>query len=278
MIYHYTNINALSLILKMKTIRFSRLDTVDDIREAQHHAGINFGQYFFVSCWTNQSIESIPQWNMYSQNMQGVRLELIDYPFNEIELIAPKAWTGVTIRDNPKGPIPFNKLFGESYFIVPNFTDKTNFAGPVNYVSDVASVYQRSIQREVGHDSKEVNLKIACLYSLPYTKSNDWEFQKEYRFSLFALPSRKLSVSDPADGEYFGQFSKLISNSFINNLDTGVKYIDIPISEGALNSATVRMGPLATAGEIAKVEAILTSYAPSAKIETSALTGSIRKR
>lgn len=30
-IYHYTNIEALALILKNQTIRFNRLDKVDDI-------------------------------------------------------------------------------------------------------------------------------------------------------------------------------------------------------------------------------------------------------
>ena len=32
-IYHYTNIEALALILKNQTIRFNRLDKVDDIEE-----------------------------------------------------------------------------------------------------------------------------------------------------------------------------------------------------------------------------------------------------
>ena len=34
-IYHYTNIETLALILKNKTIRFNRLDRVDDISEGE---------------------------------------------------------------------------------------------------------------------------------------------------------------------------------------------------------------------------------------------------
>ena len=35
LIHHYTTINSLALILKNKTIRFSRLDKLDDISEAK---------------------------------------------------------------------------------------------------------------------------------------------------------------------------------------------------------------------------------------------------
>ena len=80
-IFHYTNLDSLALILKTRNIRFTRMDRVDDIREAQNHLGIDFGKYFFVSCWTTDAKESIPQWNMYSDQMRGVRIELPTYPF-----------------------------------------------------------------------------------------------------------------------------------------------------------------------------------------------------
>lgn len=34
-IYHYTNIDTLALILKNRTIRFNRLDNVDDLEEGK---------------------------------------------------------------------------------------------------------------------------------------------------------------------------------------------------------------------------------------------------
>ena len=45
-IYHYTSIESLALILKTQKIRFTRLDRVDDVREAQEHCGINFVNIF----------------------------------------------------------------------------------------------------------------------------------------------------------------------------------------------------------------------------------------
>lgn len=52
-IYHYTSIETLALILKYKTIRFNRLDQVDDYEEACYGSGdlnLHLGQYCFVSC------------------------------------------------------------------------------------------------------------------------------------------------------------------------------------------------------------------------------------
>lgn len=45
-IYHYTNIEALALILKNQTIRFNRLDKVDDIEEGNAESwGVKFCKY-----------------------------------------------------------------------------------------------------------------------------------------------------------------------------------------------------------------------------------------
>lgn len=51
-LYHYTTIDTLALILKNRTIRFNRLDKVDDLEEKVVSCGVNLGQYIFASCWT----------------------------------------------------------------------------------------------------------------------------------------------------------------------------------------------------------------------------------
>ena len=64
-IYHYTTIETLALILKNKTIRFNRLDKVDDMEEAMYGSGglnIFLGQYCFVSCWTKDDKENLSLW------------------------------------------------------------------------------------------------------------------------------------------------------------------------------------------------------------------------
>ena len=61
-IYHYTSIETLALIVQNKTIRFNRLDFVDDCEESLYGSGptnIKLGQYTFVSCWTKDCKHSI---------------------------------------------------------------------------------------------------------------------------------------------------------------------------------------------------------------------------
>lgn len=77
-IYHYTTIETLALILKNHTIRFSRLDKVDDIEESELMSGptrVRLGNYIFASCWTRCEEESIAQWKIYA-GYDGVRITM----------------------------------------------------------------------------------------------------------------------------------------------------------------------------------------------------------
>ena len=70
MIHHYTNLEVLALILKNRTLRFTRLDQVDDPEESNFISnGVNLGPYTFVSCWTECKEESIPMWKMYTRGV-----------------------------------------------------------------------------------------------------------------------------------------------------------------------------------------------------------------
>ncbi len=125
-------------------------------------------------------------------------------------------------------PLPFEALWGTSYFIVPMFLKAEHFAGPVEYVPSVSDVYARSIHREV-HPDGLVNLKIDGLPLLPRCKSNEWFFQNGYRFSLFLLPSLPVPPIGPGAPEFFSNVGQHMSNSFINNVDPGITDVDIPL-------------------------------------------------
>ena len=276
-IYHYTSVDSLALILKTRNLRFIRLDCVDDVREAQRHIGIDFGKYFFVSCWTQEETESIPQWNMYSREMQGVRLELPEHPFANAPLRPPGRWSGIGWEGDIDSPLSFEALWGPSYFVVPLFFKRDFFAGPVLYVASVEDVYARSIRREV-LPSGAVTVKIDALPMLPRHKSQEWRFQKEYRFSLFVLPSLPMPPEGPGAQAFSERIGQHLSQSLIDNVDPGIKYIDVPLDPSALRDLVVRVGPLCTAGNQACVEALISRFAPDARIESSALAGSIRPR
>lgn len=75
LLYQYTTIDALSLILKNRKIRFSRLDMVDDPEEyGFERYGFKVAPFVFVSCWTPVKEENIPMWRMYANQARGVRI------------------------------------------------------------------------------------------------------------------------------------------------------------------------------------------------------------
>ncbi len=82
-IYHYTTINTLALMFSNKTLRFNSLSNVDDMEEGQiKHFG-DLSKYVFVSSWTKNKYENIALWNMYTQNMTGVRIGI---DFTKVQL------------------------------------------------------------------------------------------------------------------------------------------------------------------------------------------------
>ena len=144
-IYHYTSIDSLALILRTRKLRLSRLDGVDDATEAPQTGDIAFSKYFFVSCWTADSSESIPQWHMYTRNMSGVRIELPAYPFIRKRLRPPETWKEVQSEGEIYSPVDFSEMFGSSYMITPMVSNRDFFAGPVEYTNDVQSRYTNAV-------------------------------------------------------------------------------------------------------------------------------------
>lgn len=275
-IFHYTSVDSLAMILSSRRLRFSRLDGVDDVHEAQTLAEIDFGKYFFVSCWTTEEEESIPQWSMYSHEMRGVRIELPSYPFLDRPLRPNNGWSGVEWSGKLLSPIPFEEIWTDTYFVAPMFLDRKHFAGPVDYVPSVKKIYEQAIRRETGEASE--SLRIEGLPLLPRKKMSQWFFQKEYRFSLFALPSRPVPEGGPGTKEFSDTIGQYMSESFLRNVDPGIFYIDVSLSPTALDNAVIRVGPLAPAGTRVCVEALLTKFAPRARLEASSLSGAVRSR
>lgn len=270
-IFHYTSIEALALILSSRNIRFSRLDGVDDVKESQRVNGIDFGKFFFVSCWTQKKEESIPQWHMYSGDMKGVRIEFPAYPFRKVVTAAGEHQSGMLVTQDITAPLSVDEMIGNGYFITPMFFNDF-FAGPVDYVPNIEAKYAEAIK-----PTDDGGMSIDGLPKLPRFKSLDWAFQEEYRFHLFVLPTSHMGSSK--DGNIFkGEAAKDIGTGFRKNIDPGIHYIDVPMAEEALDSLVVRLGPLSTPGARLCVEALLEKYAPNAKIEDSHLTGTVRAK
>lgn len=116
-VFHYTSISTLKKILENKTIRFSRFDQMDDKTETE---GLpeDMKLNFFLSCWSSEQRESIPQWCLYGN---GIRIEL------------PQKWYKRTKEDFSMLPIDHPgresfRPFDKSY----TFHDIRHFATPAN--------------------------------------------------------------------------------------------------------------------------------------------------
>lgn len=77
-LYHYTSIEKLALILQNKTLRFNRIDKVNDPQASEYYQVKLPGKRFYVSCWTKNAEESIPMWQLYAGAAEGVRIEAVE--------------------------------------------------------------------------------------------------------------------------------------------------------------------------------------------------------
>jgi hypothetical protein len=273
-IHHYTSVETLSLILSSGKLRFNRIDRVDDIREAQKHSGIDFGKYFFVSCWTYDPHESIPQWHMYTQKMTGVRISLPATPFQQ-KVLRPKPEWKMKSQGTLLSPLTFEEQFGHSYFVVPMFMEPNNFGGPVEYVEDIEHRYAEAVKVVKQPDGK-VSISISKPFDLVRLKSKEWSFQAEYRFFLFVLPSIQLPPEGPGSPQFYQRFPSYVSQAMLSGVPPAIDYIDVDLSKEVLDSILVTTGPLCSRGTKICVQAIVERYASKGRIEESCFTGTIR--
>lgn len=261
-IHHYTSIETLALILKYKTIRFNRLDRVDDMEESMYGSGptkIKLGQYVFVSCWTKVDQENISLWKMYT-NYNGIRITLDEDMF-------------VSYR--------VNETF-KSYFPSPfHLIDECYASSFINKIKCHEIIYEDNIETKIkdlvkltGDTSATISTDGIGLY-----KSKEWEFQHECRFKITLLPF-KLGYNNkpvPSSGlEILESLIESIVPSIFSNISIEKKYIDIPLDVTKLGEIIVMLGPKATESERIIVESLLKDL-PNAQIMDSYFKDKIRK-
>ena len=274
LIHHYTNIETLSLILETKKIRFNRLDNVDDLSESRKLSGINFGKYFFVSCWTHSNEESIPQWHIYTNQMSGVRITLPQKIFRQMPLTADDS-LGLVQNGEIYSPIEFERLFNDEYFILPAFFDEKNFVRDISYEDNLEEIFQDSVEFNKLPDGK-ANLKINNLFDIASYKKKVWSFQEEIRFILFILPSIPIPSEGFGNENFVTQLPNHFLNCFNNNKGPNITSFDIDIDPDVLDNIKVTLGPLASEGNSLIVQALLQKYTKNGILMNSELTGTIR--
>lgn len=260
-IHQYTNIEALACILKNRTIRFKRLDTVDDLEEGNvDSSGVKFGKYVFASCWTDVEEENIPLWKMYGGDTGGVRISLEQEMFKEY-VISNQQIMGLQTQGFIKTHIPIEDWEKPDFFIMPNMGYQNDiFYRHIKYVDDVSCIIKDAIKVDSNNEDFPLDMKRFGFY-----KNKHWEFQKEVRFVLYILPVNPILEGIKPDGY------SIIKNSILENKPLPFDYYDMHLKDDAFDSLEITLSPSATEAQRIIVQALIDKYAPKAEMKDSSL-------
>lgn len=75
-VVHYTSLTTLFKILRNGTIRFNRIDNVNDLEEKDSLIINDNYRRVFIACFSYENSESIPMWRIYTTKETGVRLKI----------------------------------------------------------------------------------------------------------------------------------------------------------------------------------------------------------
>lgn len=261
-IYHYTSIETLALILKHKTIRFNRLDRMDDPCEKNFIINqMNWSPYTYVSCWTENPAESIPQWHIYTDGGIGVRIGL-DKDFIDWD----KQLTAFSVPSHQRHHKGSAK---DSTGAISVMFNPTRIYRPLstevcyNRVTYASEKEYENFEREIGEVSPFIDIDEKTMRKyVGYYRKDKWAFQEESRFVLYAVP--------------FSPTDAVISHSdFINlirvNSPNNVHFIDVPLKSDKLKKIEVVLGPNVDEGQTILVKALLQKFAPEAELKVSKL-------
>jgi len=264
MIHHYTSIQSLALILESKKIRFTRIDCLDDITEIDGLPN-EFKTLAFVSCWTEDNIENISLWSLYTQ-MKGVRISLPRNMFKAYNIKAGDNGNWGYVFDTIT-PLPLEKVRTDNYLISNPFWLEDGFYKKIIY-SD-ASVEKR---KELYTENAIGDVKINAIQNLFVHKDSIWKFQNESRFYLIAYPLPPLNIFKDRETQM------LHINDFLTPKENSMTFIDVDINENTIDNIIVRLSPNSTNADKIIVESLLKRYTSKGVVEISNLKDCIRSK
>lgn len=264
MIYHYTNIETLALILDQGKIRFNRLDQVDDILESSEFKRFNFSKYLFVSCWTENPEDNIALWTMYSRNMKGVRIGFDRLPFKMKRVNKSSSHIPIEVTGERELPLTIDECFHTDYFIVPLFMDEKQFYKKIQYLDDfeLKQRYDLMVEKVKNQDGTySISAKTEDFAKIKHKR---WTFQEETRFVLLIVPPIKIQdISNAID-------------QIVSGVPLNITYFDMDLDKSILQEMAITIGPNCSQADKLIVESLRTKYCLKNEVKDSELTKIIR--
>jgi hypothetical protein len=264
MIYHYTTIDTLAMILSTGKLKFNRLDKVDDLEELAESMNVKLGKYAFVSCWTEDKEESIPLWKMYSGNNHGVRIGMEPDMFEQNIVSDLTLPNGSKMQGQLTSMLDPNEFLHPDYFIFPFKSDLTElFYCHIEYVDDVKAKTEGAFKIKMT-DSEHASSTISFGEIGKY-KNKRWAFQQETRFRIYAQPFN--AVYGDAN------IGTIALNSYLENKPLPFSEYFISLRKDAIQNMEITLHPNSTQSDSVIVEALCSRFAPNAIVSDSSLKG-----
>ena len=272
-LFHYTTIDTLAHIMNNRSLKFSRLDQLDDVTEAEPFADFNPLQYIFSCSFTYDPIENIPLWKMYANMETGIRLEFdSNKMFEPVQTFLKTPFHPFKSFETPVSvntAIKSENIFTEDYILIYwNSSQEDNLCDciklkKIEYLDSIKEKYRTLLKiDDVQDGANSIHREIFFQPTdFGFYKTLYWEFQKEIRCLIYAVPYNKNQKEK----------SQFVSGKRV--LKT--KHIFVPISDYILNNLKITLAPKATEASRLIVES-LTKGLRNVNIQNSALKGEIR--
>ena len=266
-LYHYASLETLALILRNRTIRFSRLDKVDDPQEQRSADSQNLGIMKLVSCWTSANEESIPMWREYAGAECGVRIQMKSHPFKQYSVsteslskLSPDA-----VLNAPGGSfdglhLPLEDFWDKSYHF-KEMARSVEMLHEVQYSDDKSLLFPELI-RSCGNGWIEADISALGMH-----KATAWSYQSEWRYVLTAVPVGIASIIK-GDAEAVNRAAEVI----LDRCDPEIpSFYDLIISDEAFASMKIVSSPKMTAGNRVILDTLVEKYAPGIEVADSSI-------
>ncbi len=184
-LYHYTSLDTVKIILENKTIKFNRLDLMNDPLEGiitidESKKLLDTRRIVYCSCWSEESEESMSMWGIYNR-FKGVRIKARSDLFAKFN----------SYIECENGFIPVANIkpvdSGKRATVDGRKITINNVYGPVKITYEDDEHLKGCIAKSADFwatNEPQVEIKVADLGN---HKNRYWAYEKEWRYKLSAI-------------------------------------------------------------------------------------------